>query len=327
MIRIGVIGVGHMGWLHARTAQGHPDAQLTAILDPETERTTRAASEFETEVVSSLDALAERCDAVVVAVPTLLHHAVVFDCLDRGLHVLVEKPIAATVSEGEDLTARAREVDRVLAVGHVERFNPVFMALEGEIDRPVFVEAHRLAPFVPRSIDVDVILDLMIHDIDLLLACHSPDVERVDASGVPVVTGREDIANARIAFTDGAVANLTASRVSRERMRRIRFFAGRTYLSLDLLRREGEVVRLVADPREWIARGEVPPASALLERREFTAPADANPLRDELSDFLAAIESNGRARVSGGDGTRALELALAIREQVLAGLRRIRGTR
>jgi len=214
----------------------------------------------------------------------------------------------------------------VLALGHVERFNPVFDALREFITRPLFIEAHRLAPFVPRSMDVDVVLDLMIHDLDLTLAVIDPGtaVERVDASGVPVVTPREDITNARIAFGDGRVANLTASRVSQERMRRIRYFsADRAYIALDLLRRTGEVMRLAGDPTEWLARGETPPMSELLERRSVGPFPDVNPLADELGDFLAAIDGTAAPRVSGADGRRALDLALIIHGRVTEQLRKV----
>lgn len=327
MLRVGVIGVGHMGWLHARNSKASSACRLTALLDTDRVRLTRAATEFDAAAVDGLDELADACDAVVVAAPTVRHHEIVTECLARGTHVFVEKPLAATPEEGESLVARALESGRVLAVGQVERFNPAFRAVAPDIVRPLFIEAHRLAPFVPRSIDVDVISDLMIHDIDLVLAVHPRDEERIDASGVPVLTGREDIANARIAFTDGAVANLTASRVSRERMRRIRFFLPSAYVSLDLLLRTGEVVRLAADPREWLARGELPPASALIERRTFGPYPEANPLADELLDFVTACERGTPPMVGVEAANRALRLSSSVQAKVAEHLRKIRGRR
>lgn len=327
MLRIGVIGVGHMGWLHARNLKAMPACRLTALLDPDSARTARAALEFDARVVGDLDTLAGACDAVVVAAPTSEHHILVTECLARGLHVFVEKPLAATPAEGAALATRAEAGDRVLAVGHVERFNPAFRAVADRIESPLFVEAHRLAPFVPRSIDVDVVTDLMIHDIDLLLAVHASATSRVDASGVPVLTGKEDIANARIAFEDGAVANLTASRVSRERLRRIRFFVPRAYVSIDLLKRAAEVLELAADPREWLARGELPPAGALIARRTVGPFPDANPLADEVADFVAACVGDASPLVGVRDGLRALELAARVQDEVRDHLLKIRSRR
>jgi len=295
-------------------------------MDIDPERAERAAAEFGAVAVRSLAELAEHCDVAIVAVPTSAHAETGIECLERGLDVLLEKPIAGTLAEARALASAAARTSRRLAVGHVERFNPVFRTLGPHVSAPLFVEAHRLAPFVPRSVDVDVVLDLMIHDVDLLLSVVPPSVsvERVDASGVPVLTAREDIANARITFTNGLVANLTASRVSRERLRRIRFFsAARVYVALDLLGRTGETVRLAADPREWLARGEMPPLGNLLEETRVGPFPDANPLADELGDFLGACETGAPVSVDASAATRALEIALEVRSQVAAGLRRV----
>lgn len=326
-MRLGVVGVGHMGWLHARNVASHPSLTLAGVTDVDTARATRAASDFETRAFPTIESLCEAVDGVVVAAPTSVHHEAASLALANGRHVFVEKPVTRTVDEATSLERQAAEAGRVLAVGHVERFNPVFRALESELADPVFVEAHRLAPFVPRSVDVDVILDLMIHDLDLVLATAPGTLEGVEAAGVSVVTGKEDIANVRLAFSSAAVANLTASRVSRERKRRIRFFTTRGYFGLDLMARTGDIVQLAADPREWIARGEIPPAGELLRQRTIGPFPDANPLADELLDFVDAART-GRSPVVDGDGGRkALDLAVRAKAAVEAHLARVRGAK
>lgn len=314
-----------MGWLHARNIAAHPNLTLSGVTDQDPARAARAASDFTTTAFERLDALCDAVEGVVIAAPTSAHHDVAAAALGHGAHVFVEKPIARDVSEADALIQLAKETGRVLAVGQVERFNPVFRALESELTDPVFVEAHRLAPFVPRSVDVDVMLDLMIHDLDLLLATAPGRVEGVEAAGVSVVTGKEDIANVRLAFSSAAVANLTASRVSRERLRRIRFFNRRGYFGLDLIARTGEIVHLAADPREWIARGEIPPVGELIQRRTIGPFPDVNPLADELLDFVAAIREERLPLVGGVDGRNALALAVQAKHAVEAHLARVRG--
>jgi predicted dehydrogenase len=301
------------------------DVRLAAVIDADPARAQRASQDFSAAAVGGIHELGGRADAVVIAAPTVCHHDASMAALDEGLHVFLEKPIAATTDEAAAITRRAHEVGKVLAVGHVERWNPAHLALAEHVEAPLFIEAHRLAPFVPRSLDVDVILDLMIHDLDLVLSHQPRSPEGVEAAGVPVVTAREDIANARLAFPTGAVANLTASRVSRERMRRIRFFtASRSYVALDLLRRTGEVIRLAGDPTRWLATGEIPPASEMLTRHTVGPFPDANPLADELVDFVRAIRDQRPPLVSGEAGTAALTVALDIRERVTAQLRKVR---
>lgn len=325
MIRVGLVGVGHMGRLHARNLVASQNASLVAVLDADTARAQRAAQDFGAEAVGGVAELEGKVDAVVIAAPTVAHHDTATEALAHGLHVFLEKPIAATSDEARAIVARADEVGKVLAIGQVERWNPAHLALAEYIEAPLFIEAHRLAPFVPRSLDVDVILDLMIHDLDLVLAHQPAPPEAVAAAGVPVVTAREDIANARLAFPTGAVANLTASRVSRERMRRVRFFtASRTYVALDLLRRTGEVIRLAGDPSRWMATGEIPPAQEMLERHTVGPFPDANPLADELEDFLAAVRDGRPPLVPGAAGAAALTVALEVRERVTAQLRKVR---
>lgn len=325
MIRVALVGVGHMGRLHARNLVASENASLVAVLDADPVRAQRSGQDFEADVVARVAELEGRADAVVIAAPTVAHHDAAIEALDHGLHVFLEKPIAATSAEADAIVARAEATGKVLAIGQVERWNPAHLALAEYVDAPLFIEAHRLAPFVPRSLDVDVILDLMIHDLDLVLAHQPAAPESVAAAGVPVVTAREDIANARLAFPTGAVANLTASRVSRERMRRVRFFtASRSYVALDLLRRTGEVIRLAGDPTRWMATGEIPPASEMLERRTVGPFPDANPLADELHDFLDAIAAGRPPLVPGAAGAAALTVALEVRERVTEQLRKVR---
>lgn len=234
-IPVAVIGCGHLGTFHARLYAELPEARLVAVVDPHPERAQALAQSLGAQASTDLEAVLHKVRAVSIASPTTTHHEIAWRCLDAGVACLVEKPICETLAEGSALVQHARNLGLVLAVGHTERFNPAFAAARAELGCPRFIESHRLAPFVARSLDVDVVLDLMIHDIDLTLCLQPSAVESVDAVGVPVLTPGADIANARIRFADGAVANLTASRVSREKVRKIRFFGPRQYHSIDLM--------------------------------------------------------------------------------------------
>jgi len=245
-VRVGVIGCGHLGTFHARLYSGIEDAELWGVMDIDQSKAATLADSLGVRATTHLDELIEAVDAVSIATPTTTHRDVSLRCLEAGRAVLVEKPITETIEQGKELVDAAIKAELPLAVGHVERFNPAFLAAAGAIDSPRFVESHRLAPFVPRSLDIDVVLDLMIHDIDLTLALISEEIESIDAVGVPVLTSGEDIANARIRFANGAVANLTASRVSREKVRKIRFFGPRHYHSLDLA--AGRIERVLLSP-------------------------------------------------------------------------------
>ena len=279
--RVGVVGVGHLGSHHARAWSRIEGATLVGAYDPEPAARERAARELSLTLFETLEALAERVDLVSIAAPTPLHDELTRFCLARGLHVLVEKPMAATVAEGVAMLAAARTARRALFVGQVERFNPAVQASRPHLKSPRFIEAHRLAPIVPRGIDVDVILDLMIHDLDLALWLTGSRVVQVHAVGVPVLTPRIDIANARLTFASGCVANLTASRVSREKIRKIRFFEANEYLSIDCLNRTVEAYTLKpADsdrPEDLLRR--IRPLPITVEARD--------PLESELTHFLA----------------------------------------
>ena len=246
-----------------------------------------------------------RVRCVSIAVPTRLHYAVSRDFLAAGIDVLVEKPMAASLEEGSELVTLAREKALVLQVGHLERFNPAIRRLEGVIQEPRFVECHRLAPFVERGTDVDVVLDLMIHDIDVIVSLVRSPVERVEAVGVPVLTDKPDIANARITFANGCIANVTASRVSMKRERKIRFFQPDAYISIDYDQKRAQIYRKPGKGAGWQDI-----------RAESIEISDGDALADEIDSFLDSVRSRGTPLVSGEEGLRALEIATMISERL-----------
>ena len=254
--RVGVLGVGSLGFHHARILREVPGAEMAGVFDDNPARLETVASELGVRAFRSREELLENVDAAVIAVPTTVHTEVALPAIDAGVHLLIEKPIAATLDEAERIVAAARAKNLVVATGHVERFNGALRACEPYLEDPRFIESHRLAPFNPRGTDVAVVLDLMIHDIDLVLGLVGRPVENVDSIGVPVLTPSADIANARLSFENGAVANITASRVSFERMRKIRFFQHSGYISLDLAAGTGEFLRLKPGARAAGGRGD-----------------------------------------------------------------------
>ncbi len=315
-IRVGVVGVGALGRHHTRLYSECADAELVGVFDSDSETGAAAAVEFGTQAYGSLAELSGAVDGLSVAVPTDLHHSVVRDLLLRGNHVLVEKPIAQTVREAQDLVDLAASKSLVLQVGHVERFNPVLECLAQAPGLPRFIESHRLACYPPprpglrpRGTEVSVVLDLMIHDIDIVLSLVGDEIERLDAVGVPVLSESEDIANAHIVFRNGCIANLTASRVSQEQLRKIRVFKNSAYLSLDYGARTGEIATRTA---AGIDRHPVPVH-------------DVNALQAELEDFcrcIAAVKQTGELaepRVSGVEGLRALQVAESVLEDIARG--------
>lgn len=319
MLRVGVIGVGHLGKFHTRVYSELPSCELVGVYDDDRTRSGIIADEFSTRAFDSMSELLETVDAVSVAVPTMAHHRIGLECLKNDVHVLIEKPIASTVSEAEELVAVADERNLRLQIGHIERFNQAIRAALGEIAKPMFVEAHRLGIFAPRGTDVPVVLDLMIHDIDLILTAVDSPIERIDAVGVPVLSPNVDIANARLTFANGCVANLTASRVSRERIRKIRFFQRDAYISIDCMAPKVEVFRKkdVSPERLLeIATGKI--EGGLDDVVAFTAPAmdGADALEMELASFLRSVSTGDKPTVSGNDGLMALEVATEILRQI-----------
>jgi predicted dehydrogenase len=314
-LRLGVVGVGSLGFHHARLLASMPGISFQGVHDSNPNRIAQVSTELEVTPFESLEAILDRVDAVIVSVPTESHEAVACEALDRGIHVFIEKPIAPSLESADRILAAAEASGAVVQIGHVERFNGALRACEPFLEAPLFIESHRLSPFGPRGTDVAVVLDLMIHDLDLVLSLMKRDVTNVAAVGVPVLTPSPDIANARLEFEGGGVANLTASRVSLERMRKIRFFQRSGYVSLDLAAGTGEFLRL----RGPAIEPGIPLAAARLEDviERITLRGDGTePLRAELESFVAAVSGRGPVAVSGADGRRALAVALEIVDRI-----------
>ena len=315
-----MIGVGALGFHHARLYAAMPDVRLAGIFDTRAARAAEVAAQLGTTAFPTLEALLATTDAVSVVVPTPAHHAVGLAALAHGRHVLMEKPLAATIVEAEALVREARRAGVVLQTGHVERFNRALRAAAPFLGEPLFVESDRVAPFAVRGSDVAVILDLMIHDIDLVLGLVHQPVSEVRASGIGVVTPSVDIATARLEFASGAVANLTASRLARERVRKLRIFQRSGYLSLDLAAGTGDFLRLRPGALQVLleagSAGAVaapPDLSAVVESVPLTAP-EAEPLALELANFVAAARGLGAPAASGSDGLEALRVAYRVLE-------------
>ena len=298
--KVGVVGVGHLGTYHLQKYQ-KLQAPIGAVADVSPERAKGAADLYGCRAFTDYREMIGAVDAVSIAVPTAFHHAVASVFLDAGVHVLLEKPIATTLEEADDLIARADRNGVILQVGFVERFNPAVVALEQVIDRPMFIETHRLHPFFERGTDVDVVLDLMVHDLDIILNfVHSP-LRRVEAVGIPVLSEKVDIANARIVFENGCVANITASRVTGKTMQKIRFFGAEGYHSVDYAKRE-----LVSLGRKKKGNGE----TEIIENKVEVRMQD--PLEAEIRSFLEAAADGREPKVSGREARKSLSLGLAI---------------
>jgi len=319
-VKVGVWGVGTWGEKHARVLHTLPEAELVGVHDRDPARAAEIAERYGTRAFPSASALLEACEAVTVATATVAHRAAVEQAAAMKRHVLVEKPMAATLEEAEAMRAAAARAGVALQVGHVERFNPAWIASRPQISRPKFIEAHRLALFQPRSLDIDVVFDLMIHDIDIVLDCVGAVPETVSAVGVAVLSDNEDIANARLEFADGCVANLTASRVSQDRLRRIRFFQDDAYLSVDLFAREADLLR-VDVARLRAAKGN-PLAAAAAIRRSKVEVEEGEPLALELAAFLRSLRGDGAGAASGEAGRAALRVAVEVRAEMKRRTRR-----
>jgi predicted dehydrogenase len=304
-VRIGVIGVGHLGRHHARILATLEGASLVGVVDINSARASEIAAASATRAMTDYRDLLGHVDAVSIAAPTGLHHQIALPFLERGIAVLVEKPMTRTLAEADALTAAARASGATLAVGQTERYNPAVAAVMPLVTSPKFIEVHRLGVFPERSLDIDVIFDLMIHDLDLIASMIGSDVTSVEAVGVPVLTPKFDIANARLRFASGCIANLTASRISRDRVRKIRFFQPDSYISIDYAAQEVEGWRLVRrdGTRPSIEGGPLP-----VQKDE--------PLRLELADFVAAVREQRPPLVTGEAGRAALELASRIAEKM-----------
>lgn len=309
VLQCGVVGVGHMGSIHARVYSELPQTELAGVYDPDDGQAQKICAKYRCRRFATLEEMAEACDAATVAVPTDMHCEVALELLSRGVHLLIEKPICTSLDEAERILAMADKKGALVQVGHSEHFNPVMSFLEENVADPRYITAERLAPFNPRGTEVGVVLDLMIHDIGIILRLVRSKVKKVDSVGVNVLSSTEDIANARIEFENGCVANVSTSRVSLKKVRKIRVFQPRTYLSMDFLDQAGYLLVQEGERPTDIKRRRVP-----IEKGEA--------LPRELGSFADAILQAGEVKVPGSLGKTALELATKITEQIqAAGLR------
>ena len=311
-VRVGVVGTGYLGRLHARILSEIPDATFVGFVEPNDAIAAEVAESLKLKRYDSVAALAKELDCAVVATPTTAHFGVAAELLDAGVDVMVEKPIATSVEEAQRLIELAEKNGRIVQVGHVERYNPAIVAVASLVGASRYFEAERLGVFVPRSLDVDVLLDLMIHDLNLVLSLLKQKVVDVRAVGVPVLTDKVDITNVRLELENGAVANLTASRVSQERVRKQRFFGSDFYISVDTKEQEVKGYRLV----EENGVREVRPFDFTVEKKE--------PLRAENDAFLQCVRDRSRPVVSAEDGLAAVELASRVRDAIDAAVKRFR---
>ena len=310
-VRTAVIGVGYLGRFHAQKYAALPEAELVAVVDANQQNREQVAAETGCRPVADYRDILGEVDAVSIATPTPLHYPIARECLERGLHVLVEKPITTTIEEARSLVETAARAGRILQVGHLERFNAAILALAGTLRTPRFVESHRLAPFKERGTDVNVVLDLMIHDIDLIQSLVGAPIESIDAVGASVFSAGLDIANARIRYANGCVANTTASRVSMKMERKLRLFQDDAYISIDL---QQKVLTIVRKPP---AGADVPKGQVLIEERTYD---QGDALKLEIEAFLHSIRAGTPPVVTGEDGLRALETATRITQMVQDGV-------
>jgi predicted dehydrogenase len=319
-LRIGVLGAGHLGKIHMKCIRELPEQyELVGFFDPSLKSAKEAAAQFELMPFHSMQSLIDSVDVVDIVTPTISHFECAAAAIRNFKHVFIEKPVTTTLEEAKVLIKLANEAGIKAQVGHVERFNPAFKAIQDYIQNPKFIETHRLAQFNPRGTDVSVVLDLMIHDIDIVLAVTKANVRKVSASGVAVLSDTPDIANARLELDNGCVANLTASRISLKSMRKSRFFQRDAYIAVDFLNKESEIVRMKE------VEGEVDPFAVTIDLGEkgkkeiiFDKPtiSESNAIRDELSAFASAITNDSPTEVSIEQGTRALEVALLVLEKM-----------
>ncbi len=307
-INVAVIGVGHLGKYHAKICAEDQNVNLIGVVDSNKENADKVAAEHNVKSFTDVSEVIDLIDSAHVVVPTEFHHVVTSKLLKAGKHVLLEKPMASTVEEADELLSLAKENDCILQVGHVERFNPAVIGIQKVLTQPIFIEVHRLSPFNPRGTDVSVVLDLMIHDLDIILYLVDSEVEHIDAVGVSVLTDTPDIANVRISFANGCVANVTASRVSAERMRKIRFFQNDAYISLDYVAQNAKIFKR----QDW---------QIIDEEINFSG---ERPLQKEIQSFIQCITDGTRPEVSGEDGRNVLKAAEQIEKSIKEHLDRLK---
>jgi len=307
-LRAAVIGVGYLGRFHAQKFHANPQVELVGVVDTDCERAAEVAKEVHTAAFTDYREVLPHVDMVSIVVPTRYHYSVAKDCFEAGCHVLLEKPVTQTVAEVDELIRISASRSLIFQVGHLERFNPAVKALTGVLKNPQFIESHRLAPYKPRGTDVDVVLDLMIHDIDILLSMVPYPLKTINSVGVPVLSDEVDIANARLQFENGCVANVTASRASRETLRKMRVFQQDAYISIDFQQREIIVYR------KKVGVSLIPGLpNVSMEQSSFE---QGDPLKDEIDAFIVAVRDGTPPVVSGHDGKRALKAAIQISEKL-----------
>jgi predicted dehydrogenase len=317
MLQVGIFGTGHLGKFHLNNWKEIGGVSLTGFYDPDDRTAQEVAQQYGIPRYESPDALIEACDIIDVVAPTTVHYQICEQAIRRGRHVFVEKPLANTVGEAQQLVKLVKESGIKLQVGHVERFNPAFLAVNKSMLNPMFIEVHRLAQFNPRGTEVSVILDLMIHDIDLILSMVNSDVKSISASGVAVLTNTPDIANARIEFDNGCVANLTSSRISMKKMRKLRLFQKDAYIGIDFLNKKTEIIKLQDSEEENVFAFDID--THMGKRRIAVANPlvpEVNAIKQELEAFVAAITGNTRTVVNEIDGLRAMEVAHLILQKI-----------
>jgi len=327
MLKIGVLGAGHLGKIHIKCIKDIPEYELVGFYDAVPDNAALVSEELGIKSFESIDALLAEVDLIDIVTPTLSHHECAMQALNAGKHVFIEKPVTNTIAEAEELIQVSRDKGLKIQVGHVERFNPAFVAAQPYLKEPMFIETHRLAQFNPRGLDVPVVLDLMIHDLDVILKAVGSEVEHISASGVNVVADTPDIANARLEFANGCVANLTTSRIAVKSMRKSRFFQRDAYVAVDFLEKKAEIVRMQE------ATGDEGPFSMVLDLGEekgkkeiiFENPKihPSNAIREELFTFHEAIVNNQSPIVTIEDGYKALKVAHQILDKIEKNLKKI----
>ena len=310
-LKVGVIGVGHLGEYHVQKYKAIPAAELVGVVDTNPERANEIEQRYNVRAYGRHQDISDKVDAVSLSVPTEIHFDLARDILSRGIHILIEKPITYKLEDANSLLNLAQKNGLVFQVGLVERFNPAVVKMESLLNCPTFIESHRMNQFTTRGIDVDVVLDLMIHDLDIILHVIPSEVKKVHAVGMSVITERTDVANARMIFENGTVANLTASRVSNKTLRKIRVFQPDAYLSVNCVKREISVIRLDVDVN---TSNDFPQITS--NKMKFP---DSDPLGDEISSFVNAVINSSEPVVTGKDGLRALKYALGIIDQIEKG--------